>query len=121
MYVLRLINILKYEIFFRDRKLSEIFWLHFHRETGKQCFHHIHVPYAPDTYIHTYTYMFQLGNKNCDTETHRWRVQSSISPDLAPAGGSRRYYELDCEFSALYLMGPPPTGFELQMETWRRR
>jgi hypothetical protein len=30
--VLRLINVLKYEIFFRDRKLAEMFWLHFYRE-----------------------------------------------------------------------------------------
>jgi hypothetical protein len=31
-YVLRLINILKYEIFFRNRKFAVIFWLHFYRE-----------------------------------------------------------------------------------------
>jgi hypothetical protein len=35
-YVLRLINILEYEIFFRDRKVAEIFWLHFYREAMVQ-------------------------------------------------------------------------------------
>jgi hypothetical protein len=31
-YVLRLINILKNEIFFRDQKLAEMFWLYFYME-----------------------------------------------------------------------------------------
>jgi hypothetical protein len=31
-YVLRLINVLKYEIIVQDRKLAELFWLHFYRE-----------------------------------------------------------------------------------------
>jgi hypothetical protein len=46
-YFLRLINILKYEIFFQNRKLEEIFWFNFYREAGKDCFHHILVPCAP--------------------------------------------------------------------------
>jgi hypothetical protein len=29
--------------------LEEILWLHFNREARKQCFHHIHVSYAPAT------------------------------------------------------------------------
>jgi hypothetical protein len=37
-YKFRLINILKYEIFFRDQKLAEMFWLRFYS----------HVPYPPD-------------------------------------------------------------------------
>jgi hypothetical protein len=31
-YVLGLINISKYEAFFQNKKLAEIFWLHFYRE-----------------------------------------------------------------------------------------
>jgi hypothetical protein len=45
-YVLRLIHILKYEIFFSRSKIGRWFGC---ISTGKQCFHHIHVPYAPYT------------------------------------------------------------------------
>jgi hypothetical protein len=33
-----------YKIFFRNRKLVEIFWLHVYMEARKQCFHHIMHP-----------------------------------------------------------------------------
>jgi hypothetical protein len=47
-YVLRLINIFKYEIIFRDQKLAEMFWLHFYREA---------MPPHPCT-LHPWSYMW---------------------------------------------------------------
>jgi hypothetical protein len=51
-YVLRLINVLKY--FFEIENWQKCFGC---ISIGKQCCHHIHVPYAPDTHTHTHTNM----------------------------------------------------------------
>jgi hypothetical protein len=54
-HVLKLINILKYEKFVRDRKVAEIFWLHFYREA-------MHPPHPP-LLLHHYFYSKVQGEK----------------------------------------------------------